>query len=46
MSIFEIHNFLGFAEYYEIHENGLKLSIWDRIVGLRLRDMDFMVGQS
>ena len=25
-------------------ENGLKLSIWDRIVGLRLRDMDSMVG--
>ena len=26
------------------HENGLKLSIRDRIVGLRLRDMDSMVG--
>ena len=25
-------------------ENGLKLSIRGRIVGLRLRDMDFMVG--
>ena len=25
-------------------ENGLKLSIWGRIVGLRLRDMDSMVG--
>ena len=25
-------------------ENGLKLSIQDRIVGLRLQDMDFMVG--
>ena len=25
-------------------ENGLKLSIWSRIVGLRLRDMDSMVG--
>ena len=25
-------------------ENGLKLSIWARIVGLRLRDMDSMVG--
>ena len=25
-------------------ENGLKLSIWDRIVGLRLRDMDSMLG--
>ena len=27
-----------------IFENGLKLSIWGRIVGLRLRDMDSMVG--
>ena len=25
-------------------ENGLKLSIWGRIVGLRLRDMDTLVG--
>ena len=25
-------------------ENGQKLSIWGRIVGLRLQDMDFMVG--
>ena len=25
-------------------ENGLKLSIWARIVGLRLQDMDSMVG--
>ena len=25
-------------------ENGLKLSIWGRIVGLRLQDMDSMVG--
>ena len=25
-------------------ENGLKLSIWARVVGLRLQDMDFMVG--
>ena len=25
-------------------ENGLKLSIWGRIIGLRLRDMDSMVG--
>ena len=25
-------------------ENGLKLSIWSRIVGLRLQDMDSMVG--
>ena len=44
MSIFKIHSFLGLAGYYERHENGLKLSIWDRIVGLRLRDMDSMVG--
>ena len=44
MSIFEIRSFLGLAEYYERHENGLKLSIRDRILGLRLRDMDSMVG--
>ena len=44
MSIFEIPSFLGLARYYERHENGLKLSIRDRIVGLRLRDMDSMVG--
>ena len=44
MSIFEIPGFLGLAGYYERHENGLKLSIRDRIVGLRLRDMDSMVG--
>ena len=44
MSIFEIHSFLGLARYYERHENGLKLSIRARIVGLRLRDMDSMVG--
>ena len=25
-------------------ENGMKLSIWSRIVGLRLQDMDSMVG--
>ena len=43
MPIFEIHSFLGLARYYERHENGLKLSIRDRIVGLRLRDMDSMV---
>ena len=43
MSIFEIRSFLGLAGYYEGHENGLKLSIRDRIVGLRLRDMDSMV---
>ena len=44
MSIFEIRSFLGLAGYYERHENGLKLSIRDRIVGLRLRDMDSKVG--
>ena len=44
MSIFEIHSFLGLARYYERHENRLKLSIRARIVGLRLRDMDSMVG--
>ena len=44
MSIFEIRSFLGLAGYYKRHENGLKLSIRDRIVGLRLRDMDSMVG--
>ena len=43
MSIFEIRSFLGLAGYYRRFENGLKLSIRDRIVGLRLRDMDFMV---
>ena len=44
MSIFEICSFLRLAGYYERHENGLNLSIRDRIVGLRLRDMDSMVG--
>ena len=44
MSIFEIRSFFGLAGYYRRLENGLKLSIWDRIVGLRLRDMDSMVG--
>ena len=44
MSIFEIRCFLGLAGYYERLENGLKLSIQGRIVGLRLRDMDSMVG--
>ena len=46
MSTFKIHSFLGLAGYYEKHENGLKLSIWDRIVGLHLRDMDSMVGMA
>ena len=44
MSIFEIRSFLGLVGNYERHENGLKLSIRDRIVGLCLRDMDSMVG--
>ena len=44
MSIFEIRSFLGLTGYYERHENGLKLSIRDRIVGFRLLDMDSMVG--
>ena len=44
MSIFEIRSFLGLAGYYRRCENGLKLSTRDRIVGLRLRDMDSMVG--
>ena len=44
MSIFEIRSFLGLAGYYERHENGIKLSIRDRIVGLHQRDMDSVVG--
>ena len=44
MSIFEIRSFLELAGYYKRHENGLKLSIRDKIVGLCLRDMDSMVG--
>ena len=44
MSIFEIRSFLGLAGYYKRFENGLKLSVRDRIIGLRLQDMDSMVG--
>ena len=44
MSIFKIRSFLGLAGYYERHENGLKLSIREWIVGLRLREIDSMVG--
>ena len=44
MSIFKIRSFLGLAGYYRRFENGLKLSIHGRIVGLRLRDKDSMVG--
>ena len=44
MSIFEISGFLGLVGYHRRFENGLKLSILDRNVGLRLRDMDSMVG--
>ena len=43
-SIFKIRSLLGLAGYYRRFENGLKLSIRGRIVGLRLRDMDSMVG--
>ena len=44
MSIFEIRSFLELAGYYMRFENGLKLSIRGRIVGLRLRNRDSMVG--
>ena len=44
MSIFEIRSFLRLDGNYERRENGLKLSIRDRIVGLRLRDVYSMVG--
>ena len=43
MSILEIRSLLGLAGYYRRLENGLKLSIRDRIVGLRLGDMDSIV---
>ena len=35
---------MGLAGYHRRFENGLKLSIRDRIVGLCLRDMESMVG--
>ena len=44
MSIFEIRSFLGLAGYCKRFKNGLKLSIRGKIVGLRLRDRDSMVG--
>ena len=43
-SVFEIRSFLGLVGYYMRFENGLKLSIRGRIVGLRLHDTDSMVG--
>ena len=43
MSIFEVRSFLGLARYYRRFENGMKLSIWGRIVGFRLLDMDSIV---
>ena len=46
MSIFEIRSFLGLAGYHRRFENGLKLSIRGRIVRLRLRDVDSMVGMA
>ena len=44
MLIFEVRSFLGLAGFYRRFDNGLKLSIRGRIVELRLRDMDSMVG--
>ena len=46
MSIFEIRSFFGLAGYYKRFENELKLSLQGRIIGLRLRDMDSMVGMT
>ena len=39
-----MHSFLRLAGYCRRFGNGLKLSIQNRIVGFRLRDMDSMVG--
>ena len=44
MSILEVRTILGLVGYYERQENGPKLFIQDRIVGLRLWDIDSMVG--
>ena len=44
MSIFEIRSFLGLAGYYKRFENGLKLSIRERLVGFRLWDMTPWLG--
>ena len=43
-SVFEIRSFWGLARYYRRFENELELSIRGRIIGLRLQDMDSMVG--
>ena len=45
-SVFEVRSFLRLVGYYRRFENGLKLSIRGRIVGLSLRDMDSMVGRA
>ena len=44
MSIFEICSFLRLAGHYERHENGLKLSIRDMIIGFHLLDTNSTVG--
>ena len=44
-SVFEICSFLGLAGYYRRFENGLKLSIRGRIVGLRLRTWTLWLGR-
>ena len=45
MSIFEIRSFLGLAGYYKSVENGLKLSIRDRIIGFHLWNMTPWLGR-